>query len=231
MGLAVGDEGDYQPPLCFQEDLFAVLGSERPDHRWLIVGPRQSGSTFHKDPNATSAWNAVIRGSKYWIMFPQSITPPGVFMSEDQSEVTSPLSIAEWLLTFHEEARQTPGCMEGICGEGEVLHVPSGWWHLVVNLEPAIAVTQNFVPKAHLRSVVQFLRHKANQVSGFKEGLLDPSSLFDTRLRKSYPDLIAALDLKPNRKRKWEDVIALEQKPSQAPGFSFGFGDDVEESR
>ena len=230
MDLVVGEGGDYQPPACFQEDLFAVLGSERPDHRWLIVGPKRSGSTFHKDPNATSAWNAVIRGSKYWIMFPQSIVPPGVFMSEDQSEVTSPLSIAEWLLTFHEEARQTSGCMEGICGEGEVLHVPSGWWHLVVNLEPATAVTQNFVPKAHLHSVVQFLQHKAGQVSGFKAGLLDPSSLFDTRLRQSYPDLIAALDLMPSRKRKWEDVIALEQKLSEAqPAFSFGFGDDVEE--
>lgn len=52
--------------------------------------------------------------------------PPGVFVSEDQSEVTSPLNIAEWLIGFHAEARQTLGCLEGICGEGEVLHVPSG---------------------------------------------------------------------------------------------------------
>ena len=62
-------------------------------------------------------------------MFPSSKDnppPPGVFVSEDQSEVTSPLSIAEWLLGFHAEARKTRGCMEGICGEGEVLHVPSG---------------------------------------------------------------------------------------------------------
>lgn len=86
---------------------------------------------------ASSAWNAVLRGSKYWIMFPTSPSqppPPGVFVSGDQSEVTSPLSIAEWLLGFHAQARATPGCAEGICKEGEVLHVPSGWWHLVVNL-------------------------------------------------------------------------------------------------
>lgn len=65
-------------------------------------------------------------------MFPSSETapsPPGVFVSEDQSEVTSPLSIAEWLLGFHAEARKRKGCLEGICHEGEVLHVPSGSAH------------------------------------------------------------------------------------------------------
>lgn len=45
----------YWIPECFGEDLFAVLGDKRPDDKWLIVGPARSGSTYHKDPNATSA--------------------------------------------------------------------------------------------------------------------------------------------------------------------------------
>lgn len=45
--------GQYWAPECFGEDLFSVLGDRRPDSRWLIVGPERSGSTFHKDPNAT----------------------------------------------------------------------------------------------------------------------------------------------------------------------------------
>lgn len=64
MALNVAKEpnthADYWPPTCFGQDLFSVLGDQRPDHRWLIIGPERSGSTFHKDPNATSAWNAVI---------------------------------------------------------------------------------------------------------------------------------------------------------------------------
>ncbi|KAL1997575.1 hypothetical protein VTN02DRAFT_1436 [Thermoascus thermophilus] len=172
----------YWPPPCFGEDLFAVLGAQRPDDRWLIVGPARSGSTFHKDPNATSAWNAVVRGAKYWILFPSSATlppPPGVYVSADQSEVTAPLSIAEWLLGFHALARRTPGCVEAVCREGEVLHVPSGWWHLVVNLEPCVAITQNFIPRAHLPAALDFLRNKPDQVSGFRRDVADPYGLFE----------------------------------------------------
>ncbi|ETN42916.1 uncharacterized protein HMPREF1541_02074 [Cyphellophora europaea CBS 101466] len=228
MDLSVGPDGDYEPPSCFQEDLFSILDKQRPDHRWLIIGPARSGSTFHKDPNATSAWNAVVRGSKYWIMFPPSVLPPGVYMSEDQSEVTSPLSIAEWLFTFHAEARETPGCLEGVCREGEVLHVPSGWWHLVVNLVPAIAITQNFVPRSHLKSVVNFLDRKRDQVSGFRDDVTDAAALFRERLGLHYPELAKELD-SISRKRKWEEVVAAKDaEESGSCGFSFGFGDDID---
>jgi hypothetical protein len=58
--------------------------------------------------------------------------------------------------------------LEGICETGEIFYVPSGWWHLVVNLEPSIAVTQNFVSPANLPGVLYFLKHRADQVSGFR---------------------------------------------------------------
>lgn len=69
------------------------------------MGPEKSGSSFHKDPNSTSAWNAVIRGSKKWILYPPSIIPPGVHQSPDQSEVATPVSLVEWFLNFYEETK------------------------------------------------------------------------------------------------------------------------------
>lgn len=231
MGLTVGLNGAYWSPRCFGEDFFELFGQQRPDSRWLIVGPTRSGSTFHKDPNATSAWNAVVRGSKYWIMFPRSVLPPGVHLSQDESEVTSPLSIAEWLLTFHEEARSTPGCIEGICGEGEVLHIPSEWFHLVVNLEHAIAVTQNFVPRAHLHAAVGFLKRKADQVSGFTSDIKDPHALFMERLETHHPDLVEGLQDTVSKKRKWEEVVQHDSAvhPETGGAFGFGFSNDIEE--
>ena len=44
---------DYTVPEYFNEDLFKIIGSERPDYRWIIIGPARSGSNFHIDPNAT----------------------------------------------------------------------------------------------------------------------------------------------------------------------------------
>lgn len=260
MGLHPGDrpvpdgaEADYTPPAAFGSDLFNVLGTARPNDRWLIVGPARSGSTFHKDPNGTSAWNAVIRGSKYWLMFPALLSkidsrtgesktealppPPGVFLSPDGSEVTSPLSIAEYLHSFHEIARKTPHCIEGICHEGEILHVPSGWFHLVLNLEESIALTQNFIAEAHLRDVLLFLRDSPDQISGFSRDT-DTTTVYERfmdRLGEAYPDVaakarreLAEYDQQkhqPAAKSKWEELTT-----ESSTGFSFGFGDssDVE---
>lgn len=161
-----------------------------------------------------SAWNAVIRGLKYWILFPTAPDcppPPGVFVSKDQSEVTSPVSLTEWLLGFHAEARKTKGCLEGLCHEGEVVHVPSGWWHLVVNVEPSIAITQNFVPRGHLADVLAFLKHKPEQVSGFKSDVHNPYQTFVSKLWKAHPEVLGEafteMEKLHHKKRKWDEVV------------------------
>ncbi|KAE9974612.1 hypothetical protein Vi05172_g796 [Venturia inaequalis] len=236
MDLKIGRDVDgatYWPPRCFGEDLFTVLNDERPDSRWLIIGPARGGSTFHKDPNATSAWNAPLTGSKYWLMFPSGPNippPPGVIVSEDASEVTSPLSIAEYMLTFHSIARATPGCKEGICHAGEVLHVPSGWFHLVLNLEDSIALTQNFVPRRKVGEVLRFLRDSvADQISGFRDEVVDPYGLFVERLGEKYPEILEEglkeLEEKSKGGRgRWEELTKAGVEESEGAGFSFGFG-------
>ncbi|OCL02334.1 F-box domain-containing protein [Glonium stellatum] len=232
----------YWPPTCFGEDFFSVLGDQRPDCRWMIMGPERSGSTFHKDPNATSAWNAVLTGTKYWLLFPSHPTlplPPGVIISHDQSEITSPLSIAEYLLSFHSIARLTPGCREAICYAGEVLHVPSGWFHLVLNLSESLALTQNFVPRQRLADVLEFLRDQKNQVSGFAENVTDAFGLFVARLKESCPEVLEEVfgELerrgrkvgKQKSRGKWEELTRANEPRQDDIGFSFGFGNEDDE--
>lgn len=163
---------EYTVPKIFQEDLFSFFQvgelNCRPDHAWLIVGPARSGSTFHKDPNNTSAWNAAISGRKLWIMFPARVLPPGVATDKEESEVTSPVGLAEWVISgFFNDSEKDERCLIGMTFPGECMYVPSGWWHSVINIDDSIALTQNFVPSSKLNHVLQFFGNKRDQISGF----------------------------------------------------------------
>ena len=258
---------DYVPPPTFTPDYFTTLGSARPDHRWLIIGPARSGSSFHKDPNATSAWNAVIRGRKYWIMFPSSVPssatdsksripvpppPPGTHPSPSGTTIVTPISIPEWFLSFHALARRTPHCREAICEEGEVLHVPSGWYHLVVNLVEGVAVTQNFVGRRGVGECLGFLRDCKGGISGFRDEDLAAAGgeegdgaykLFVNGLGEHAPDVLkdALRELEERdravkerevekKKSAWAEVKESGQDCSNDRNgiagreFSFGFG-------
>lgn len=160
---------EYQAPEIFKQDLFTLFEDCRPDHAWLIIGSLRSGSTFHKDPNNTSAWNAALSGRKLWIMLPPGVTPPGVSTDEEESEVTSPVGLAEWVLSgFYNDAVKMPEAQIGITFPGECMYVPSGWWHAVINLDDSVALTQNFVPEVKLGSVLHFLKNRRKQTSGFR---------------------------------------------------------------
>ncbi|DBA74433.1 hypothetical protein WJX77_011321 [Trebouxia sp. C0004] len=224
---------DYKVPKYFDEDLFSVLGEAgRPDFRWLIMGPPRSGSTFHKDPNATSAWNAVVTGSKKWIMYPPSALPPGVHASDDGADVACPVSLIEWFLNFYKESQKGPvQPLEGICRAGEVLFVPRGWWHMALNLEESIAVTQNYVSSANLQHVVDFLKGgRAELVSGCpfeQRGRLHDAFL--SALQQQRPQVLKELKRQQQRKQAAKapsqlSALFSETKSVEQPQeFSFRF--------
>lgn len=177
-------------------DLFQVLGEgSRPDHTWLIVGPRRSGSVFHIDPNATHAWNVSVVGTKFWIFYPPGVTPPGVHPSSDGDHVALPLSLGEWLLQFWDDHQQRMRFgrpderpLECTTCPGDIMFVPHGWWHLVVNLDDLnIAITHNYASGSNLPSVLKFLDEKRDQVSGCRDR---PDSIKPERL---YEEFVSAL--------------------------------------
>jgi Uncharacterized conserved protein len=186
-------------------DLFALLGEySRPDYRWIIIGPKRSGSNFHIDPNATHAWNAPIKGRKRWIFYPPGVNPPGVYPSPSGDDVIMPISLGEWFLTHwndHVKQRSNPDKskrpLECTVNPGDILFVPHGWWHCVLNLDDGmnIALTKNYVSSSNLSDVLRFFRTKPQQISGCRDRAeaIQPEEILDTftsRLRSKRPDLL-----------------------------------------
>ena len=111
-------------------------------------------------------------------MLPPHIVPPGVTTDAEENEVTSPIGTAEWILSGYyndsvklalNNANNFDGvnCLIGMTFPGECIHVPAGWWHTVINITDSVAITENFVPRLGLPKVLNFLKNKRNQISGF----------------------------------------------------------------
>jgi len=155
------------------QDEFAKLPNHlRPRKRWVLYGPPRAHSRWHVDPNKTHAWNAILKGSKRWFLLPPHIIPPGVLPSECGAEVTQPIVLTEWFIGFYDNMIKRYGpkgsnvLLTGICKEGEMVFVPRGWWHCVVNLEESLAVTWNFLTSSGKESCLRFLQEKPEQIFG-----------------------------------------------------------------
>ncbi|KAH9258184.1 hypothetical protein BASA81_003768 [Batrachochytrium salamandrivorans] len=170
---------DYQVPNYFVgegRDLFELFPGTtkdniRPDYRWIIAGPAKSGSKWHVDPNCTHAWNVSLLGRKKWILLPPGQAPPvGVFPSPDGGSVAQPVSLTEWFLECYRETKIQRGkdMIEFIADVGDLVFVPSGWWHCVLNLDESFAITQNYVAKTNLGRALRFFDDKPDQISGLR---------------------------------------------------------------
>jgi len=201
-----GNKGEADPalPSSYRTDLFRVFGDQaRPDHRWLICGPARSGSIFHIDPNQTNAWNVSIMGRKKWIFYPPGVPPPGVVADATGAEVTVPISTGEWLLSFwraHLECRKDPDLrrrpLEVIADPGDLVFVPHGFWHMVLNLDHCIALTSNYVSSANLVDCLRFLRDTPDQISGVRDRgseAVQPEEFYELFLSKLADEMPAAV--------------------------------------
>jgi len=119
------------------------------------MGPRLSGSNVHVDPLCTAAWNTVLQGQKYWVLFPPD-TPEALLrpkpVGEEEARCDESTALINGAAAWYEhilpktKSQDWPSCyrpIEILQVAGETMFVPQGWWHAVLNLDLTVAVTQN----------------------------------------------------------------------------------------
>ncbi|ETK92033.1 hypothetical protein, variant 1 [Phytophthora nicotianae CJ01A1] len=156
-------------------------GSTRPDFRWIVIGPQRTGAPWHQDPARTSAWNSLVKGRKRWAIYPPDSPPPGVNVGKNGEYQSSGLDMPSLMWYLHVYPTLTPDQkpLEIIQEEGETIYVPNGWWHLVLNLDLTIAVTQNFVDS---HNVLMFMKDLLN------DGQDEALAMFQHELKATRPE-------------------------------------------
>lgn len=177
------------PPYFVGDTLRSHCPSDLPK-RWVLFGAAGSGSRHHVDPLNTSAWNALLLGSKRWALYPPSTeVPPGLekevpvlardhdyFAPEHpfardmgywgvtapwQATKTHPAAYFDTILPRLSRSQQPLECMQRA---GDVMFVPSGWWHAVLNIDHTVAITENFATSVHIEQVLKELDRRPRHV-------------------------------------------------------------------
>ena len=143
---------DYTVHEWFNEDFLAILGEDkRPPFRWVIAGPKRSGCSLHIDPLGTSAWNTLIVGKKRWVMF-----PPDTFA--DESDIPADPGASWFILEYPKHKDKYH--IDVIQKPGETIFLPYGWWHVALNIEDTISVTQNFITHVNIDKAQKVMINK-----------------------------------------------------------------------
>ncbi|MEH2438440.1 MAG: cupin-like domain-containing protein [Nostoc sp.] len=154
---------DYKVPVychnlleTFAEELFNKYGFQQ--YIYLIIGRKESSIGLHIDSFCTQGWLAGIYGRKRLILIPP-----------DQQEFVYDGKVNAFnpdLEKFPLYANVKP--VEFILTPGELLYIPSMWWHQAENLENTIALGLNTVNEWNFEMVL----HAANEVNPIIGNLL-----------------------------------------------------------
>ncbi|KAH9498586.1 JmjC domain-containing protein 4 [Bulinus truncatus] len=133
--------------------------TNKDDYRFVYMGPKNSWTPFHSDVLCSYSWSANICGLKKWIIF-----PPGCETKlQDKYEQMIFDLRSEKLYDpdlFPKALEAMDEAITVFQNPGEIIFIPSGWYHQVFNLEDTISINHNWINGCNSHIVWAYIKNR-----------------------------------------------------------------------
>ena len=173
------ESNEFSIPDCFSNDAMGCInGTEyRPlPPAWLLVGVKRSGTPIHDHP-LTVGWNALLVGCKLWCCLPPDVDESLLLLNlpqdddEDFDMTDFDLSALEWFKQCGGSDNKIPDCAKIIVQQpGEVVYLPAGWFHVVLNVaddSPSTAISVSLTLRRDLPVILPLLMEEDEDFAKF----------------------------------------------------------------
>jgi len=191
-------------------------------HPSLFLGGKGTQSGLHADSRGSRFWMALLSGKKRFRIF-----------SPDQAELLYPTDTYRFYPTnfevnaFEPDYERFPKLRQAVCfeaelGPGDIIFIPEGWPHAVINDEAIIATSYNFVDRHNLAHHLMYMRDRTK----LGKNVPGPAAAADAReartqvgwmLSPSFPQDAAILAKDDTSDETWHQFWARQASdPAQA---------------
>ncbi|KAJ3679710.1 hypothetical protein LUZ60_017721 [Juncus effusus] len=188
----------YKTPLFFKDDWLNLYLDTHPlhrdsdicqhqneancaDYRFVYIGTKGTWTPLHADVFRSYSWSANVCGKKHWF-----------FLSPSQSPLLSHRNGKSSVYSVYDDIseEQFPGFqktvwLECIQEKGEVIFVPSGWYHQVHNLEDTISINHNWFNGYNLSWVWNLLVEDYKVAKEYIEDIRDICDDFESLCQRN----------------------------------------------
>lgn len=223
----------FPKPNPIPKDLYVKSNFDN-DLDWVIISMESTGSHPHNDPDLTGAWNYMINGYKWWVMFPAGFDAKVVHCDPNCSpDLGGEDETFRWYHHVLPQLKKTPiygeYAKEFVQGPGDSLYLPHGMGHAILNIRDNVAVTENFLfvdalpelmSKIALNEIDMF-RPKWEEM-GFRKLYYQHASKTDRKAMRAHYDFAVEViqenpqickDAEQNRREKWFQIFGNDSQP------------------
>eukprot|EP00940_MAST-03C_sp_MAST-3C-sp2_P000179 g179.t1 len=144
------------------------------DYRFCYAGRAGTFTGMHHDVLNSYSWSLNIVGTKQWVLIPPS-EAPFLFDKHGRDVIPDITDPAYDRARFPNAHRVRT--INFVQAPGEIMYVPSGWFHQVKNLTDCISVNHNGLHAENLKDAWKFLRKEYTDARG---AIVDLKDTFDS---------------------------------------------------